>query len=96
MFPLRLTAMYSSPFCPTRITFFFARVMPVYSRFRYSMNFWAATSGISTTSYSLPMALWMVVAYASVTFAMSSGAYSICRPPPKSMPMRIPSGVSFR
>ena len=39
-FPLRLTAMYSSPFCPTRITFFLARVMPVYSRFRYSMNFW--------------------------------------------------------
>ncbi len=48
--------------------------IPVYNRFQYSMNFCAATNGSSTTSYSLPIALWMVVAYASATFVMSSGA----------------------
>ena len=48
-----------------------------------------------TVSYSEPIALWIVVAYARSTLLKSSTPYSSVLPAPKSMPIFLPWSVSL-
>ena len=71
---------FTSPILPTMTTLLLALVTAVYSRFLFKSLGGHLRSGITTTGYSLPCDLCMVIANACSSSSSWLYGYSVCLP----------------